>query len=79
MIKADYDRALFYTHRSEWDNLLILMVRTKDNFLSKKIEHFLHAYNFEHDYSVIEEKLYTLLRYLDHAAERSSQEICLYG
>lgn len=79
MIKADYDRALFYTHRSEWDNLLILMVRTKDNFLSKKIEHFLHAYNFEHDYSVIEEKLYTLLRYLDHAAEMSAQDICLYG
>ncbi|CAH0344238.1 YhdB family protein [Bacillus sp. CECT 9360] len=79
MIKADYDRALFYTHRSEWDNLLILMVRTKDNFLSKKIEHFLHAYNFDHDYNVIEEKLYTLLRYLDHAAEMSSQDICLYG
>ncbi|MDQ0219906.1 hypothetical protein ELQ35_18080 [Peribacillus cavernae] len=79
MIKADYDRALFYTHRSEWDNLLILMVRTKDNILSKKIEHFLHAYNFEHDYRVIEEKLYVLLRYLDHAAEMSSQDIFLYG
>jgi hypothetical protein len=56
----DYDRALYYTHRSEWDNLLILMVRTKDNFLSKKIESFLHAYNFEHNYSVIEENLYSL-------------------
>lgn len=63
----DYDRALYYTHRSEWDNLLILMVRTKDQFLSKKIEHFLHAYNFEKDYSVIEKHLYSLLRYIDHA------------
>jgi hypothetical protein len=67
--KVDYDRALYYTHRSQWDNLLILMVRTKDHFLSKKIEHFLHAYHFERDYSVIEEKLYSLLRYIDHANE----------
>ena len=36
MIKMDYDRALYYTHRSEWDNLLILMVRTTDNFLAKE-------------------------------------------
>lgn len=79
MNKTDYDRALFYTHRSEWDNLLILMVRTKDNILSKKIEHFLHAYNFEHDYSIIENKLYAMLRYLDHAAEMCTQDIRLYG
>ncbi len=67
MNKVDYDRALYYTHRSEWDNLLILMVRTKDNLLSKKIEHFLHAYNFSHDYDEIESKLYTLFRYIEHA------------
>ena len=69
MNKLDYDRALYYTHRSEWDNLLILMVRTEDHFLSKKIEHFLHAYNFEHDYKIIEDTLYSLLRYIDHANE----------
>ncbi|WP_110928917.1 YhdB family protein [Bacillus massiliglaciei] len=68
MDNTDYDKALFYTHRSDWDELLILMVRTKDQFLSKKIEHFLHAYRFEHDYSIIESKMYSLLRYLDHAA-----------
>lgn len=68
-MNQDYDRALYYTHRSEWDNLLILMVRTKDHFLSKKIEHFLHAYNFEKDYTVIEKHLYSLLRYIDHANE----------
>lgn len=77
MNKMDYDRALYYTHRSEWDNLLILMVRTKDNFLSKKIEAFLHAYNFEHDYSVIEENLYSLLRYIEHANELAMDDyIC---
>lgn len=69
MNKVDYDCALYYTHRSQWDNLLILMVRTEDHFLAKKIEHFLHAYNFEKDYSVIEKHLYSLLRYIDHANE----------
>ena len=65
--KVDYDRALYYTHRSEWDNLLILMVRTKDDLLSKRIEHFLHAYHFSNDYTVVERNLYTLLRYIEHA------------
>lgn len=72
MNNTDYDVALFYTHRSEWDQLLILMVRTKDHFLSKKIEHFLHAYHYEDDYQVIEQKLYALLRYLDHAAKSTT-------
>ncbi|MBO0961276.1 YhdB family protein [Neobacillus sp. MM2021_6] len=82
MNKVDYDRALYYTHRSEWDNLLILMVRTKDQFLSKKIEQFLHAYNFEKDYTVLESKLYNLLRYIDHAnefIEPDANEIPLYS
>lgn len=81
MLKLDYDRALYYTHRSEWDNLLILMVRTTDNFLAKKIEYFLHAYNFEKDYSIIEKHLYSLLRYIDHANEwfeRNSMDTPLY-
>ncbi|GER65844.1 hypothetical protein BpJC7_12750 [Weizmannia acidilactici] len=69
MNPVDYDRALYYTHRSQWDNLLILMVRTKDDFLSKKIEHVLHAYHFSRDYTVIESCLYALLRYIDHANE----------
>lgn len=72
MNTIDYDKALYYTHRSEWDNLLILMVRTKDDLLSKKIEHFLHAYNFEHDYSVIQKRLTALLRYIDHALETNA-------
>jgi hypothetical protein len=71
----DYDKALYYTHRSQWDNLLILMVRTKDDLLSKKIEHFLHAYNFEHDYSVIQKRLTALLRYIDHALEMNGQDV----
>lgn len=64
----DYDRALYYTHRSEWDNLIILMTRTKDDMLSKRIERFLHAYYFSRDYSLIERQLFSLLRFLEHAA-----------
>ncbi|WP_108671842.1 YhdB family protein [Peribacillus acanthi] len=79
MNNTDYDRALYYTHRSEWDNLLILMVRTKDQFLSKKIELFLHAYRFEKDYELIQNRLYDLLRYLDHAAESTFPGVALHG
>lgn len=64
---VDYDRALYYTHRSDWDNLMVLMVKTEDHLLSKRIEHFLYAYQFSRDYSVIERQLYSLLRYIDHA------------
>lgn len=75
MDSVDYDKALYYTHRSQWDNLLILMVRTKDDFLSKKIELFLHAYNFEQDYKEVEKQLYSLLRYIDHAVVYPEQEL----
>ncbi|RST75119.1 hypothetical protein D4T97_007605 [Siminovitchia acidinfaciens] len=64
----DYDKALYYTHRSEWDNLIVLMVRTKDDMLSKRIERFLHAYYFSRDYSLIERQLFSLLRFLEYAA-----------
>ena len=72
MNKADYDRARYYTHQSQWDNLLILMVRTKDDLLSKKIEHFLHAYHYQHDYTIIESYLYELLRYVNYANKKAT-------
>lgn len=78
MNTVDYDKALYYTHRSQWDNLLVLMVRTKDDFLSKKIEYFLHAYNFEQDYSEVEKQLYSLLRYIDHAVQPEEEEYITY-
>lgn len=36
----DYDKALYYTLWGQWDDLLVLMVRTKDDMLSKKIPAF---------------------------------------
>lgn len=71
MNKADYDRALYYTYHSQWDNLLILMVRTKDDFLSKKIEHFLHAYYFNKNSQLLERYLLSLLHYADYANEKA--------
>ncbi|WLR42752.1 YhdB family protein [Bacillus carboniphilus] len=67
MKSTDYDRALYYTHRSQWENLLILMVRTDDDLLAKRIEHFLHAYNFDSNYTNVEGKLNGLLQYVDNA------------
>ena len=69
MTTVDYDKALYYLYSAEWDNLLILMVRTKDDLLSKKIEHFLHACHFRHNLHTIEKKTNSLLEYLDHAIE----------
>ncbi|HHW36702.1 MAG TPA: hypothetical protein GXX18_05580 [Bacillales bacterium] len=79
MNAVDYDKALFYMNRGEWDNLLILMVRTKDDFLSKKIEQFLHASNFSRDHSVIENKAYRLLTYVDHALSSVPASPSVYG
>jgi hypothetical protein len=72
---ADYDKALYYTHRSQWDNLLILMVRTQDDLLSKRIEHFLHAYQFNRNDADVEKCLYGLLQYIDHASEAAASEV----
>ncbi|WP_102347536.1 YhdB family protein [Bacillus sp. Marseille-P3661] len=79
MNSVDYDKALFYMNRGEWDNLLILMVRTKDDFLSKKIEQFLHACNFSRDYTVVEQQAYQLLTYVDHALSAVPSSISVSG
>ncbi|MFJ5963955.1 MULTISPECIES: YhdB family protein [unclassified Bacillus (in: firmicutes)] len=72
---ADYDKALYYTHRSQWDNLLILMVRTQDDLLSKRIEHFLHAYQFNRNDADVEKCLNGLLQYIDHASEVAASDL----
>lgn len=69
MEKFDYDRALYYAHRSQWDNLLILMLRTEDDFLSKYIEAFLYAYHFSSDLHLIERSLHSLFCYIEHATD----------
>ncbi|WP_405103360.1 YhdB family protein [Oceanobacillus sp. FSL H7-0719] len=63
----DYDKALYYTLWGQWDELLILMVRTKDDILSKKIAKFLQAYHYSLDEAKILRLHDQLIYYLDHA------------
>ncbi|CDQ40755.1 MULTISPECIES: YhdB family protein [Virgibacillus] len=68
----DYDKALYYTLWGHWDDLLVLMVRTNDDLLSKKIQHFLHAFHYSLDERTIMESHDNLLYYLDHAMKYES-------
>ncbi|GLO65555.1 MULTISPECIES: YhdB family protein [Oceanobacillus] len=67
MVIPDYDKALYYTLWGQWDDLLVLMVRTKDDILSKKIERFLNDYHFSMDHQQVLHSHDTLLYYLEHA------------
>lgn len=68
----DYDKALYYTLWGQWDELLILMVRTNDDFLSKRIEKFLNAYHYSLDEDKIMRSHDQLLYYLDHAMQQDT-------
>jgi hypothetical protein len=63
----DYDKALYYTLWGQWDDLLVLMVRTQDDMLSKKIQLFLNAYNYAPDQQTVLNSHDNLMYYLDHA------------
>ncbi len=63
----DYDKALYFTLWGQWDDLLVLMVRTHDDILSKKIEAFLHAFHYSHNEQQIMTDHDSLLHYIDHA------------
>ncbi|MFC2947916.1 YhdB family protein [Virgibacillus sediminis] len=66
----DYDKALYYTLWGHWDDLLVLMVRTEDDLLSKKIQLFLNAYHHSLDERKIMQNHDNLLYYLDHAMKQ---------
>jgi len=63
----DYDKALYYTLWGQWDELLLLMVRTEDDLLSKKIHHFLNDYHYSRDTEKVSESHDNLLYYIEHA------------
>ncbi|GGE73348.1 YhdB family protein [Priestia taiwanensis] len=65
----EYDKALFFTYSCNWEQLMLLMVQTKDELFSKRIEHFLHAFKYERDLSVVNDKLQLLFQYIDHAQQ----------
>lgn len=66
----DYDKALYYTLWGQWDDLLVLMVRTSDDMLSKKIQLFLNAYHYSLDQTKIMTSHDNLLYYIEHAMKQ---------
>lgn len=73
MNSIDYDKALYFTLWGQWDELLVLMVRTNDDLLSKKIEHFLHAFHFSKSEENLMETHEALLHYIDHAQFKDNE------
>ncbi|MBH0228647.1 YhdB family protein [Halobacillus yeomjeoni] len=67
MNNQDYEKALHFMIWGQWDDLLVLMVRTRDHFLSKKIETFLHSCYYPSNEIEMLESHENLLNYLDHA------------
>lgn len=67
MNNQDYEKALHFMIWGQWDDLLVLMVRTRDHFLSKKIESFLHSCYYPSSEIEMLESHENLLNYLDHA------------
>ncbi|MFX3622966.1 MAG: YhdB family protein [Ectobacillus sp.] len=70
----DYDKALYYTYCCNWEQLTILMVQTKDEVFSKRIEHFLHAYKYAKDLAEVDKQLQLMFQYIDHAAQKAYAE-----
>ncbi|MCP3032429.1 YhdB family protein [Halobacillus sp. A1] len=67
MYQDDYEKALNFMIWGQWDDLLVLMVRTNDHFLAKKIESFLHAYHYPDSEASLYVTHENLLHYIDHA------------
>ncbi|MFS0560012.1 YhdB family protein [Terribacillus sp. 179-K 1B1 HS] len=63
----DYEKALLFTIWGQWDDLLVLMVRTNDDLLSKRIEIFLHAFHYPSEQHAVVKSHEELLQYIDHA------------
>lgn len=64
----DYEHALHYVLWGKWDELFTLMLRSHDDVLRKRIEHFLHAYYYALSHQEVVEKHDRLIAYLDYAS-----------
>lgn len=71
----DYDKALYYTLWGQWDDLLVLMVRTSDDILCKRIEHFLHAYHYADREDEVLKYHTHLLYYVEHAMKQMDTDM----
>ncbi|KIL46829.1 YhdB family protein [Jeotgalibacillus campisalis] len=66
----DYDRTLLYLYRHSWDDMLILMVRTKDDLLSKKIKSLLKGIHYPQPQETTAYHYTELFRYAEYCASR---------
>ncbi|MGL4818977.1 MAG: YhdB family protein [Bacilli bacterium] len=78
MLTHEYDEALFYLYRAEWAKLLVLMVKTDDDMFSKRIEAFLHAYQYERDLVQVDMRLREMLHYIEHATNQLETPITVF-
>lgn len=62
---TDYEQALYFVLWGKWEELFSLMLRSKDDFLKKKIERFLHAYYYGGSQEEIVRNHDRLIAYLD--------------
>mgnify|MGYP001195766671 CR=1 FL=1 len=67
----DYERAIYYVMANQWDQLILLMDRTNDDFLAKRIQVFLHRYFYSPKDEDVIESHDNLLNYIDHAIGQS--------
>ena len=69
MMNLDYDKAVYYTIWQQWDDLIVIMFRTNDDLLAKKINDFLCAFQSDASSKKIIQQHENLLNYLDHALD----------
>src|SRR5699024_3341555 len=70
----DYEHTLHYLMWKKWDELFMIMIRTKDDFLELKIHYFLHAYYYTTEKHDILDKHKKLLAYINHALHQQYKE-----
>lgn len=63
----DYERAVYYVLSGDFDPLMVLMCRTKDDVLAKRIQIFLHNYYYSPRNDEVMNSHDDLLHYIDHA------------
>lgn len=63
---TDYDKALYYTHHCACIDLSVLMMKTDDDILAKRIEKFVQAFIRETEFVKVKEARDNLLTYIDY-------------
>lgn len=63
----DYDRVVLYILHNKWEDLFMLMLRTNDDLLARKIRLFLHEYHYSANEHRLNEYYDNLIDYVDHA------------